>query len=136
MVHGRRALAKWAEGLPILWMSATARAEDVADLLPGADVAAIPAPALPHQEVHQVLGAFGKAALRRPDKLAELVDAVKLETVAQGRTGLVITHLQHKAAFEGIPGVRVMHLGDVAGDDDTGMSMSLSRSADRSHRPR
>lgn len=41
-----------------------------------------------------MLGAFGKAALRRPNKLAELVNAVKLETLAQGKPGLVITHIR------------------------------------------
>jgi hypothetical protein len=117
VVHGQRKLAGWISDLPVMMLNATACAEDVRRFFPDAELAPIPQPALDHQTVHQVLGGFGKSALN-PTKLAALVEDVSIK--ALGKTGLVIVHEKHEAAFKEIPGIRTMHHGDVAGDDDHG----------------
>jgi hypothetical protein len=115
-VHRLKKPDDWLAKLPILIPSASARPDLVPRFFPEIEIVAPPPPALPFQTVHQRLGAFGKEAPQK--KLPDLVAEVRLKSA--GKTALVIVHMEHEHAFWGIPGVRTLHHGDVAGDDDFG----------------
>jgi hypothetical protein len=122
-VHGRKLFvpglkqpAEWLAELPVIIASATARADRVRKFFPTLEHVTPPAPALPHQRVHQILGAFGKSATAK--KIDDIVTDVRLK--ALGKSALVIVHQCQEAAFQGLPGIVTRHHGDVAGDDDYG----------------
>jgi putative DNA primase/helicase len=117
-VHRLREPASWLKSLSVLIASASVRPDLVRRFFPTLEHKAPPMPALPHQTVRQYLGAFGKAGITRK-KLDELVIQIRFEA-AIGKTVLVITHMRDEHAFAGIPGVRTLHHGNVAGDDDFG----------------
>jgi hypothetical protein len=110
--------AKWVEDLPVIWASTTTRPERARQLFPGIEIVEPPSAAAPHQHVHQHLGAFGKSAIERtPQKLAAIEDFVRLQML-DGTKGLVIPYQGIEHCFSGIPGVKTLHHGSVAGDDD------------------
>jgi hypothetical protein len=116
-VYGLREPADWLAGKPVLIASASLRADKARRYFPTLEHVEPPPPALPFQTVHQVLGSFGKHALRR--KLPQALDQAKFLTAS--KRALVITHLEFADAFRAaLPGVAVLHHGDVAGDDSYG----------------
>lgn len=115
-VHRLKKPDDWLTDLPILIPSASVRPDLVRHFFPSLEVVSPPAPALPHQVVHQYLGSFGKEATAA--KLRDLVAEVRYRSA--GKRALVIVHMEHEHAFWGLPNVSTLHHGDVAGDDDFG----------------
>ena len=118
VLHGRRSVAAWLSDKPVLMLNATARLADVQRFFPTAIMADLPQAEMPHQRVHQILGSFGKSAMT-DSKVADLVAEARAHAAA-GKVVLVICHEQCEAAFKAIPGVRTLHHGNYAGDDDHG----------------
>lgn len=117
-VHRLHDLAGWLKERPMLIASATMREDLARRWFPRLERAAVPAPALPHQRVHQMLGAFGKTTIGK--KLPDLVKRVRFQQKL-GRRVLVISHLKDEPAFAAIRGqVATLHHGNLAGDNDFG----------------
>jgi hypothetical protein len=117
VLHGRRTVARWLSDKPVLMLNATARLADVQRFFPTAIMVDLPQARMPFQRVHQILGSFGKSAMT-DSKVADLVAEACAH--AAGKAVLVICHEQCEAAFKAIPGVRTLHHGNYAGDDDHG----------------
>ena len=102
----------------MLMLNATAKLADVQGFFPTAIMVDLPQARMPFQRVHQILGSFGKSAMT-DSKVADLVAEARAHAAA-GKVVLVICHEKCEAAFKAIPGVRTLHHGNYAGDDDHG----------------
>ena len=118
IVPGLRPPDQWLDELPVIIASATARLGLVQKFFPLVEHVEPPAPALPHQHVHQILASFGKSATQK--KLDDLVADYRLRTLGSHGRNLVVTHKAYESGFKGIAGLDTRHHGDVAGDDDYG----------------
>ena len=118
VVPGFKEPHNWVQALPFMWASATTRHDRARLLFPDIEIHDPGQLPTPHQHIHQFIGAWGKSAFaRRPEKITEMVDTVRLAMLGR-QSGLVITHQDTEHAFTGIPNTKVLHHGNVAGDDD------------------
>jgi putative DNA primase/helicase len=119
VLHGQRQVAEWLRDLPVLILDASARKSDVERFFSDVEIAPIPQPALPHQHVHQHLGAFGKGAMT-PYKITALTGHARAH-IAAGRETLILCHEKNEAEIKAaVPEARVLHHGEYAGDDANG----------------
>jgi hypothetical protein len=119
VLHGQREVAKWLRDLPKLILDASARQSDIERFFSDVEFAPIPQPALPHQHVHQYLGAFGKRAMT-PYKITALTGHARAH-IAAGRESLILCYEKDEADIRAaVPGARIMHHGEYAGDDANG----------------
>jgi hypothetical protein len=119
VLHEQRKLADWVGNLPVLFLNASGQERDVERFFSDVETVRIQEPELPYQRVDQYLGSFGKSE-RKPYKLIALTDEARAHRKA-GRELLVLCHQQDEDEIrKRVPGVRLIHHGDAAGDDTNG----------------
>jgi hypothetical protein len=117
-VPGLREPAAWVDARPVIWASTTTRHERARQFFPTLEVVKPSAPVAPHQHVHLRLGAHGKSAFEKSaHKLDDMRDDIQVNMLGK-KAGLVICYRAIEQAFAGIPNVKTLHHGSVAGDDD------------------